>query len=407
MNEETLPMHSRRDFLKHASLVALAPVVPSFLAHTARAAVPDKDGRILVVIQLDGGNDGINTVVPFADEGYAKCRRTLRLRKEELVKVNDSIGLHPDMADAGKLLESGQLEIVQAVGYPNPNRSHFESMAIWNTARLDAEERGGLGWIGRGLDGGPAPRGGVPAAVFVGGGQMPVALRSRRSVASGLTRPEDFVLAPEAKAGRAGAGARGKDDLLAFVRRSALDGYATADRMAQVVRAGDGRGRYPASALGQQLGLMARLIKGGIGTRVYYARQPGYDTHATQLGSHAVLLRELSGAVKAFLDDLAAAKLADRVTVLAFSEFGRTVKENGSAGTDHGAAGPVFLAGPSVKPGLVGAMPKLLDPDPRHGDLRVVTDFRQVYATVLESWLGLSAKAALGGSFKQLPLFRA
>jgi uncharacterized protein (DUF1501 family) len=400
-------MHSRRDFLKHASLVALAPVVPSFLAHTARAAVPDKDGRILVVIQLDGGNDGINTVVPFADEGYAKCRRALRLRKEQLIKVNDRIGLHPDMADAGKLLERGQLAIVQAVGYPNPNRSHFESMAIWHTACFDREERGGLGWIGRGLDGGPAPRGGVPAAVFVGGTQMPVALRSRRCVASGLTRPEDFVLAAEAKAGRAGADAEGKDDLLAFVRRSALDGYASADRMAEVVRAADGRGRYPASEPGQQLGLMARLIKGGIGTRVYYARQGGYDTHATQLGPHAVLLRELSGAVKAFLDDLAAAKLAERVTVLAFSEFGRTVKENGSAGTDHGTAGPVFLAGPSVKPGLVGVMPKLLDPDPRHGDLRVVTDFRQVYATALESWLGLSAKAALGGSFKQLPLFRA
>src|SRR5262249_18741685 len=156
-----------------------------------------------------------------------------------------------------------------------------------------------------------------------------------------------------------------------------------------------------------QLGLMARLIKGGIGTRVYYARQPGYDTHATQLGPHAVLLRELSAAVKAFLDDLAAAKLAERMTVLVFSEFGRTVKENGSAGTDRGTAGPVFLVGPSVKSGLVGAMPKLLDPDPKHGDLRVSTDFRRVYATVLEDWLGLPAKAALAGSFERLPLFRA
>jgi uncharacterized protein (DUF1501 family) len=400
-------MDSRRDFLKHASLVALAPVVPSFLAHTARAAVPDKDGRILVVIQLEGGNDGINTVVPFADEGYAQCRKALRLRKEQLIKVNDSVGLHPEMKDAGQLLESNRLAIVQAVGYPNPNRSHFESMAIWHTARFDPEERRGLGWIGRGLDGGPAPRGGVPAAVFVGGGQMPVALRSRRSVASGLTRPEDFVLARDVQPARAGLGGEPKDDLLAFVRRSAVDGYATAERMAEVVRDGDSTGRYPASKLGQQLGLMARLIKGSIGTRVYYARQPGYDTHATQLGPHAVLLRDLSGALKAFLDDLAAAKVADRVTVLVFSEFGRTVKENSSQGTDHGTAGPVFLAGPSVKAGLVGAMPKLLDPDPKHGDLRVGLDFRRVYATVLESWLGLPAKAALGAEFEKLPLFRA
>jgi uncharacterized protein (DUF1501 family) len=400
-------MHSRRDFLKRASLVALAPVVPSFLARTAHAAVPDKDGRILVVVQLDGGNDGINTVVPFADPGYARCRKALRLSREQLVKVNDSAGLHPVMTDAGRLLESGRLAIVQAVGYPNPNRSHFESMAIWHTARFDREERRGLGWIGRGLDGGPAPRGGVPAAVFVGGTQMPVALRSHCSVASGLTRPEDFVLAAEAKPGPGGLGVEPKDDLLAFVRRSALDGYATADRMAKVVGAAHGGARYPASELGQQLGLMARLIKGGIGTRVYYARQPGYDTHAAQFGTHAMLLRELCGALKAFLDDLAAAKLAERVTVLVFSEFGRTVKENGSAGTDHGTAGPVLLAGPGVKPGLVGAMPKLLDPDPKHGDLKVAIDFRRVYATVLESWLGLSAKASLGGSFERLPLFRA
>jgi uncharacterized protein (DUF1501 family) len=152
---------------------------------------------------------------------------------------------------------------------------------------------------------------------------------------------------------------------------------------------------------------MARLIKGGIGTRVYYARQPGYDTHAGQLGPHAALLLELSGALKAFLDDLAAAKLAERVTVLAFSEFGRTIKENGSAGTDHGTAGPLFLAGPCIKPGLVGTMPKLLDPDPKHGDLRVGLDFRRVYAAVLEDWLGLRAKTALGAEFEKLSLFRA
>ncbi len=397
---------TRRDFLKRASLVALAPTVPAFLARTARAAAPDRDGRILVVIQLDGGNDGVNTVVPFADEGYAKCRRALRLAKGQLVKVNDAVGLHPAMADAGQLLESGRLAIVQAVGYPNPSRSHFESMAVWHTARFDPEERGGLGWIGRGLDGAPAPAGGVPGAVFVGEGQLPVALRGRRSVASGLTRPEDFVLAPEARPGPAGLGAEPRDDLLAFVRRSALDGYATADRMAEVVRAADRDGRYPTTDLGNQLGLMARLIKGGLGTRVYYARQPGYDTHAAQPGHHTALLRELSGALKAFLDDLAAAKLAERVAVLCFSEFGRTIQENGSAGTDHGTAGPVFLAGPCVKAGVVGTMPKLLDPDPRHGDLRLGSDFRAVYATVLEDWLGLPARAALGAAFEKLPLLR-
>jgi uncharacterized protein (DUF1501 family) len=399
-------VHSRRDFLKRASMVALAPMVPAFLARTARSAVPDKDGRILVVIQLDGGNDGVNTVVPFADEGYARCRRALRLPKDQLVKVNDSVGLHPAMGEAGKLLEGGRLAILQAVGYPNPSRSHFESMSVWHTARFDPEARGGLGWIGRALDDDRLPAGGAPGAVFVGGGQLPVALRGRRSVASGLTRPEDFVLAPEAKPGPAGLGAGPKDELLAFVRRSALDGYAAADRMADVLRAAGADGRYPATDLGKQMALMAGLIKGGVGTRVYYARQTGYDTHAAQLGPHANLLRELSGALMAFLDDLAAAKLDERVAVLAFSEFGRTVQENGSAGTDHGTAGPVFLAGPRVMAGLVGATPKLLDPDPKYGDLRVGLDFRQAYAAVLEDWLGLPAKAALGADFEKLPLFR-
>jgi uncharacterized protein (DUF1501 family) len=398
-------MHTtRRDFLKSATLIALAPTVPGFLAQTARAAKPERDGRILVVIQLDGGNDGINTVVPFADEGYAKHRQFLRLPASQLVKVNDQVGLHPALAEAGKLLESGRLAVVPGVGYPNPNRSHFESMAIWQTARFDPEDRNDLGWLGRSIDaGGPAP--GVPDAVFVGSGPLPVALRGRRAVASALTRPEDFLLNPLAKP-KPASDADAKDDLAGFVRRSALDAYATADRMAAIAAGKDGDARYPTTGLADQLRLMARLIKGDVGTRVFYTRQTGYDTHAGQLGTHTGLLRELGGAMQAFLDDLATAKLADRVTVLCFSEFGRTVKENASAGTDHGTSGPVLLAGPGVKAGLAGTMPSLLDLDPKFGDLRTTVDFRRVYATILEDWLSLPVQAALGGSFERLPLFR-
>jgi uncharacterized protein (DUF1501 family) len=399
-------MHTtRRDFLKSATLIALAPTVPGFLARTARAAKPERDGRILVVIQLDGGNDGINTVVPFADEGYAKHRKMLRLPTSQLVKVNDQVGLHPALAEAGKLLENGRLAVVQGVGYPNPNRSHFESMAIWQTARFDPEARNDLGWIGRAVDAG-GPAGGVPDAVFVGGGQMPVALRGRRAVASALTRPEDFVLNPLAKPKTDSPAKDPKSDLAAFVQRSALDAYATADRMAEVAAGKDGDVRYPSTGLAGELRLMARLIKGDIGTRVFYTRQSGYDTHAGQQGPHAGLLGELGGALKAFLDDLATAKLADRVAVLCFSEFGRTVQENASAGTDHGTAGPVFLAGPRVKAGLVGATPSLMELDPQHGDLKMGVDFRQVYATVLEDWLGLPGEPALGESFERPPLFR-
>jgi uncharacterized protein (DUF1501 family) len=404
-------MLSRRSFLastlRGSTLLALAPTVPGFLAQTARAAAPERDGRILVVIELNGGNDGINTVVPYKDEGYAKHRQLLRLPAGQLIKIDDHVGLHPAMNAAGKLLESGQLAVVQGVGYPNPNRSHFESMAIWQTGRLDTKNRDGTGWLGRGLDEVASPEGGLPAAVYTGGGELPVALQARRAVASGLTRPEEFVLQlGEAK--QTLAAEPPADDLAAFVRRSSLDAYCLADRMTEVLKApASAGGAYPSSELAEHLQLTARLIKASIGTRIYYTRQSGYDTHAGQPGTHAGLLRELSDALRAFLDDLKSAKVAERVVVLTFSEFGRTVRENASAGTDHGTAGPVFLAGPNVKPGLAGATPRLLDLDPKHGDLKTLVDFRQVYATVLQDWLNLPAKKALAGNFERLPLFRA
>jgi uncharacterized protein (DUF1501 family) len=274
-------------------------------------------------------------------------------------------------------------------------------MATWHTARLDPEEHKGPGWLGRGLD----AAGAGASALLVGAGPPPVAIRGRRSIASAIERPEDFSLAPGADPRKALASGEPADDLAAFVQRSMLDAYATADRLTQV--AGDkDDSRYPQSGLASRLRLIARLLKAGLDTRVYYTLQSGYDTHSAQLFTHGNLLFELSAALKAFLDDLAAAKLAERVVVLLFSEFGRTVSENGSAGTDHGTAGPVFLAGPGIRGGLVGTTPSLLDLDPQHGDLRRSLDFRQVYATVLEDWLGLPAVQTLGGSFERLPLFR-
>jgi uncharacterized protein (DUF1501 family) len=392
-------MLNRRDFLRSSSLLALAPTVPAFLARTARAAEPERDACVLVVIQLDGGNDGINTVVPFADEGYARYRKVLRLPRDRLVKVNDRVGLHPSLGGFGKLLESGRLAVVQGVGYPNPNRSHFQSMAIWHTARLDAEQQVGLGWLGRGLD---EAKGAT--SLLVGSGPPPVALRGRRAVASAIERLDDFTLAAGADPRRALAPDEPADDLTAFVRRSMLDAYATADRLAGAAAAKGDEVRYPDGGLGSRLRLIARLVKVGIGARVFYTTQGGYDTHSSQLAAHGNLLFELSGAVKAFLDDLAAAGLAERVAVLCFSEFGRRVQENGSAGTDHGTAGPVFLAGAGVRPGLVGATPSLLDLE--DGDLKMGVDFRRVYASVLEDWLSLPSRAALGRTFERLPLFR-
>jgi uncharacterized protein (DUF1501 family) len=394
-------MLSRRTFLSRSSLLALAPAVPGFLANTARAAVPQRDGRVLVVVELNGGNDGVNTVVPFADEGYAKHRKTLRLPTDRLVKINDHVGLHPSLRNFGKLFEAGRLLIAQGVSYPNPSRSHFQSLATWHTARLDPEEHTGPGWLGRALD----AAGKASSAMLVGAGPPPVAIRGRRSVASAIERLEDFTLAAGADPRKALPREEPADDLTAFVQRSMLDAYATADRLRELARGTDDA-RYPSTGLAARLRLIARLLKVGLDARVLYTLQPGYDTHSAQLFTHSTLLAELSGALQAFLDDLAAAKLADRVVVLLFSEFGRTARENGSGGTDHGTAGPVFLAGPGIKGGLVGATPSLLDLDPKDGDLRRSLDFRQVYATVLRDWLGITPGPILGGAFERLLLFR-
>ncbi len=397
-------MITRRDILRSFPLISLSASVPGFLARTARAARPEKDGRVLVVIQLDGGNDGVNTVVPFQDEGYARYRKVLRLPTDRLLRIAGGVGLHPAMGGAAKLLESGRLAIVQGVGYPNPNRSHFASMAIWHTARLDPDERTGWGWLGRGLDS-SGEKAGQPSALFIGSGTPPVALRGRRSATASLERIEDFTLDATISAGAppfAGPARRTISPPLYAGRPSMRTPPPTGWRRSNVPRNSDVR--YPETELGEKLALVAQLLKGGLMARVFYAGQASYDTHAGQAPAHARLLSELAGGLLAFLDDLAAAKLADRVAVLCFSEFGRRVAENGSGGTDHGTAGPVFLAGPGVKAGLIGTTPSLLDL--QDGDLKMAIDFRRVYAAALESWLGIPAKSALGGDFDPVPLFR-
>jgi uncharacterized protein (DUF1501 family) len=275
-------------------------------------------------------------------------------------------------------------------------------MAVWHTARFSPEEHKGPGWLGLALDDAPAPAGGAPASVRSGMSAPPAALRGRRCLSSALAHLDDLTLHGEVEPKRALGGPAG-EDLRAFVRRSMLDAYTTADRLKEAAAVQDSAA-YPGTALAERLRLIARLLKAGFGTRVYYAIQRTYDTHGVQLPEHARLLGELGSAVRAFLDDLKAAGLAERVAVLAFSEFGRRVAENGSAGTDHGTAGPVFLAGPRVRPGLAGATPSLLDLE--DGDLKVGLDFRRVYASVLEDWLGLPSRPALGGAFERLPLFR-
>jgi len=391
---------SRRHFLRDSALIALAPAVPAFLARTVRGSDVNSDGRILVVIQLDGGNDGINTVIPFADEGYARHRTELRIADDKLIKINDQVGLHPNLKPLAELLDDGRLAIVQGVGYPNPDRSHDVSMAIWQTARFDPDEHKSFGWIGRALDGGPQPRDAAPHSILVADRTPPVALQGRRTNSVSLAGLNDLQINAGATLVTT-ADSNDSEDLLAFARRSTLDARSAADLIDDVVRnTAAGGATYPTTELAGRLQTVAQLIKAGFATPVYYAIQGGYDTHAAQLPAHGRLLRELAGAMQAFLDDLKAAGLSERVLVLGFSEFGRRVEENGSLGTDHGTAGPVFLAGAGVRPGLHESTPSMTDLD--DGDLKMSVDFRSVYATILSRWLAIDPHPILGGEFPLL-----
>jgi uncharacterized protein (DUF1501 family) len=404
-------MLSRREFLSRTSLVSLCPLVPSLFSRIACAATTDSGGRCLVVIQLDGGNDGVNTVVPFGDDAYGRNRKALRLDAEKLHKLNEHVGLHPQMKAAKELFDDGRFTIVQGVGYPNPNRSHFESMRIWQTARLDAKDASDYGWLGRALDAEQARhKPGDPSAIYVGPEQAPIALWGRRSEAVTIANWDDVKL-PFAAQQMMPASNRppqqpAGDDLRLFTTRQLLSAYAAADHLQQKRKTAGSQpaAKVPDTQLGNHLKTISQLIQSGSAARVFYTSQGGYDTHASQLYTHAGLLRDFSEAVKALLDDLKSKGLEDRVVVLAFSEFGRRVKENDSHGTDHGAAGPVFLAGGRTIGGLIGATPDLGDLD--NGDIKTSVDLRDVYAALLEDWLEVDAKSVLGGSFRKANVLR-
>ena len=403
-------MLSRRRFiLQSSSLVSLSPLVPAMLCEAAQAAPLVADGKVLVVIQLDGGNDGLNTVVPYPDDAYAKARVKLRLETRYLHKLDDHVALHPQMRAAKQLFDDGRLAIVQGVGYPNPDKSHFRSMRIWQTASMEDDAHNSYGWLGQTLDrAAMAHDSGEAAAIYVGEEQTPVALWGRRSSATALSKVDDLTLKREVGHSKPSqeTPVNEASGLQQFVSRQVLSAYAAAEqfRRQELAISQNRPSKYPDNALAGRLELIARLLKSGSRSRVFYTAQSGYDTHASQLQTQANLLGELSSALKAFLDDLKEARLDDRVLVLAFSEFGRRVEENDSQGTDHGTAGPVLLAGPGVKPGLHGRSPSLSDLVA--GDLKSSIDFREVYFTVLGKWLDLRAPDSLT-KFKELSVFRA
>jgi uncharacterized protein (DUF1501 family) len=409
---------TRRDFLKTSftsgSLVACGLTVPGFLSRTAAAAPqahkPGAKDTILVVVQLTGGNDGLNTVIPYKDPEYFKLRPTLQQPAAQVRKLNDQIGLHPSMTGLADLLQEKALCVVQGVGYPNPDQSHFRSMDIWQAASTARELNDG--WIGRALTRMPP----TPAFHLAGkNDSAPLALTGAPARVPTLASLQDFVLKTTAASGadkkkqtqlieEVAKSGGGGPNLLDFVKRTAVNTYASSKRLQDIGKNYTPKVPYPNSGLAGHLKLAAQLIDANLGARLFYVALDNFDTHASQAVTHAQLLGELSQAMTAFYKDMAARGHKDRILLMTFSEFGRRAKENGSRGTDHGSAAPMLLVGGKVKAGVVGAHPDLTKLE--LGNLKHHTDFRQVYAAVLDKWLGVPSKQVLGKEFKPAEIFK-
>ena len=436
-------LHTRRKFLRTSMLGAAASwTLPVFLEKTFFAldalaadamtqATSGRDDTILVVLQLAGGNDGLNSVVPFVDDAYHRVRPKLALPPDKILKLDSEIGLNPRLTGLKSLYDSGQLAIVQGVGYPNPNRSHFRSTEIWQTAS-DANRVKNEGWLGRYFDNccsGTEPTVGVAISE-----QSPQAFSAKIPTGVTFSHPEQFrwkasigadgkpLSEEEAFYRQLIGGAEEKPSLAPdgnsisslpgkfhndattedFLRRTALDAQLSSDKILAIARKYKSNVPYPQTPLGASLNLIGRMIAGGLATRVYYASQGGFDTHAGQIGSHDRLMAVVNQAIAAFVADLKQQGNFERVLLMTFSEFGRRVAENANNGTDHGTAAPMFLLGGRVKPGLFGKQPSLTDLD--NGDLKFNIDFRSVYASVLDNWLGAPSQLVLGRKFSTLPI---
>jgi uncharacterized protein (DUF1501 family) len=412
---------TRRQFLHDGMcLVSATATLPLFLQDSAfalaqpggqtssRPGVPDE--RILVVIQLGGGNDGLNTVAPIENDAYHRARPQLALRPQDALMLGrdgtaSGLALHPSLTGLKDLYDDGQVGVLLGVGYPNPNRSHFKSMDIWHTADRSGT---GRGWLGRYFDntceGAPDP----DAAIAIGR-EAPLALHGKKTSAvtfenadmfrwRGKDYGEPLAEAYDEFNRRPSPPADvDTDSNLAFLMRTSLDAQLSSEQINAAVKR-ETRNPYPNSKLGRDLRLVAQMISAGLSTKVYYVDLGGFDTHAGQAGTHARLLQTLGDAVRAFQKDLTARGESERVLTMTFSEFGRRVGQNGSGGTDHGTAAPMFVIGDQVRAGVWGAHPSLTDLD--NGDLIYTVDFRSVYAGVLEDWFRIKSQPILQGTYR-------
>ena len=405
---------SRRELFQRGGVLAVGLMTPPWLAAIAKADMVkqarggkvDPD-NVIIVIQLSGGNDGLNTIVPFTDRRYFEARPTLGLREDVVLKAADGLGFHPAMVGIHKLFGQGKVAVINNVGYPNSNRSHFKSMEIWQSASPDGRLKSG--WVGRHFDaeladGALDPVAGIglstdkPRALNAAKASVPC-FASLADIKSMVGDPDAERMLREIQGKVAAAGSNTR--AIQQANNSALDAMAALQSKLDLFTPKETYGNDP---FGRGFRQIAQLVATSPQTRVIYFSAGGFDTHSRQAENHERLMKGFSDAVAAFQAEIEALGKADKVITLVFSEFGRRVYENGSAGTDHGKAGPMMLIGKNVKGGFYGGNPDLASLS--DGDLAWKIDFRQVYATALENWMGGDSNVVLGESFKTLDVFK-
>jgi len=404
-------MSSRRQFIVQ-SVGAFAGylAIDSIFARAARAAgqisVPGSAvGRSLVVVNLQGGNDGLNTVVPFGDPTYYNVRPSLNVGQGDVLKLDTYLGLNPKLASLKALFDQQRVAILQGVHYPNPNLSHFRSTAIWQTAAPDKYLS--TGWVGRYLDHANMPTNNLFKGLAIGP-VLPELMVADKTDVPTVADLRGFKFSGQRDEQRqADAILNGQGNRYSFqspylqlVQDVEYDAHASSMKLPHLVSGYKSGVPYPKTPFAQGLNLIAAVAASNVGTKVFYVSLGSFDTHVQQRGRQDGLLQQFSDGVKAFYDDLAAHRMDDKVMLMTFSEFGRRVQENANRGTDHGTAAPMFIVGGGVKGGVYGDHPSLSDLD--FGNLKWHTDFRSVYATVLEKWLGVGSAPVLGSQFGTL-----
>ena len=384
-------------------LVAGSWLAPQFLqAHQyqPQSATPRK----LVVIQLSGGNDGLNTIIPYRNDEYYRVRPKIAIAKNKVLEGTDELGFHPSLSGLKELYDEGWLTILNGVGYPNPDRSHFRSMDIWQSGS-GSDQLWSTGWIGRYLDATCAD-GDQPQLAVEVEDSLSLALKGKNIKGLALKDPQKLYNTLRSKQIPSDAEAKqvGKEnENLAYLYKTLVEARSSAQYVAEKVKAKKVSQEYPKGELSNSLKSIARMIVAGVDTQVYYTSLSGFDTHIRQNPQQERLLSQYAEAVHAFVNHLHSEGQLDNVLVLTFSEFGRRVAQNASQGTDHGTANNLFLIGNQLqKPGFFNELPSLSDL--QDGDLKFSLDFRQVYATLLDRWLGISHQQILQQSFEVLPL---